>query len=609
MKITFRDNNLPPLWDKIEAGGRLTLEDGLTLFRSDDLIALGRMAREMNYRKNGDAVYYSLNQKIEPTNICRLQCRFCAFSVQPDDPGAYELSIPEILKKISPSIREVHITGALHPDRPWRYYLDLVAAIREKFPQVGIKAYTAVEIDYFHRQFGIPVKQVLKGLKNAGLDSLPGGGAEIFSQRVRLRLFPGKISAKRWLMIHRIAHLAGIPTNATMLYGHIETIEERLRHLIMLRELQDETGGFFSFIPLPFQPGQLGITPGNRATGGVDDLKTIAVSRLMLDNFPHVKAYWVMLTQEGASLALHFGADDLDGTVGGERIAHDAGADSPQSLARENLTGMIRETGRIAVERDVFYNPLRADGEDIIGKIPYLNSVPFYHYFPRQPFRLLPLAPRQMGILSRQGQIAAGPFSLMDYLAQGDGLTPLDYCIASPREVGSVLLFSKLPWVGLEGKDIGITDDTATSVRLLRVLLEQRYGVQARLRRLRSHERIYDPYQAVLLIGDEALRRRKSGLPGFPLVFDLAGEWFNWQQIPFVFAVWACDKELPEKKRQALAGTIDRSLRQAEGKMTALGARYCHRIGITPKEAAAYLAAFQYRLGEEEREAIRRFRG
>ncbi len=609
MQLAFRDKNLPPLWDKLQAGQRLTLADGLTLFQSDDLIALGRMAREVNYRKNGDAVYYSVNQKVEPTNICRLQCRFCAFSVRAEDPRAYELSIPEILAKISPAVQEVHITGALHPDRPWRCYLDLIAAIREWFPGVGIKAYTAVEIDYFHRQFGIPLKEILQELKKAGLDSLPGGGAEIFSARVRRRLFPDKIGGQRWLRIHRTAHLTGIPTNATMLYGHIETLAERVRHLLLLRDLQDETAGFFSFIPLPFQPGKLGITPGNRATGGVDDLKTIAVSRLMLDNFPHVKAYWVMLTQEGASLALHFGADDLDGTVGGERIAHDAGAVTPQALAREGLIGMIKETGKLAVERDVFYNPLHVEGEDIIGKIPYLNSVPFYHHFPRQPFRLLPMAPRHMGILSRQGQIAGGPFSLMDYLAQEDGLTLLDYCIASPREVGSVLLFSRLPWPDLAGKNIGITDDTATSVRLLQVLLEKRYAVQANLQRMTSFARVYDRYQAVLLIGDEALRRRKSGLPGFPFVFDLADEWYSWQQLPFVFAVWAGHRELPEEKRQALAGAIESSLREAERGMIALGARYGRGIGLTPEEAAAYLTAFQYRLGPEELAAIGRFRG
>lgn len=609
VQITFRDPKLPALWDKIVAGLRLSAADGLTLYQSDDLIALGRMAAEVNYGRNGDAVYFSLNQKIEPTNICVLRCRFCAFSVRPHDSRAYELSLSEILEKITPAVREVHITGALHPRLSWSYYLDLVAAIREKFPQVGIKAFTAVEIDYFRRRFGIPLPQVLARLQVAGLDSLPGGGAEIFSERVRRRLCPRKMGAKRWLAIHRAAHLAGIPTNATMLYGHIETLEERIGHLILLRELQDETGGFFSFIPLPFQPSNLGLTAANRAAGGVDDLKTIAVSRLMLDNFPHIKAYWVMLTPEGASLALHFGADDLDGTVGGERIAHDAGAATPQMLARESLITMISEAGRVAVERDVFYRPLKVEGSLVIGKIPYLNSVPFYHHFPRKPFPLLSVAPRHLGNLLREGQIAGGLFSLLDYLEGQDQLTLLDYCIASPKEVGSVLLFSQYPWAELNGKRIGITDDTATSVALLQVLLRQRHRIEARLERMTPQEKIYDRFQAVLLIGDEALQRKKTGLPGFPLVFDLAAQWRDWQGLPFVFAVWAIRKDLPENNQKLLKEAIEKSLQQAQRELPKLAASYGRRIGLEPAAATAYLEAFQYRLGEGEKEAIRRFQG
>ncbi len=610
VQITFRDRKLLPLWDKIVNRERLSIKDGLALYQSDDLIALGRMADEVNYRLNGDAVYFSLNQKIEPTNICLLRCRFCAFSVRPDDPRAYELSILDILGKISPAVREVHITGALHPGLPWSYYLDLVAGIRESFPQVGIKAFTAVEIDYFHRRFGIPLKQVLAQLKAAGLDSLPGGGAEIFSERIRRRLCPRKIGAKRWLAIHRTAHLMSIPTNATMLYGHIETLEERLEHLRLLRELQDETGGFFSFIPLPFQPADLGITAGNRASTGVDDLKTIAVSRLMLDNFPHIKAYWVMLTPEGASIGLHFGADDLDGTVGGERIAHDAGALTPQMLARKNLVGMIGEAGRIAVERNVCYSPIKVEGPPvIIGKIPYLNSVPFYHHFPRKPFPLLPIAPRHLGNLLREGQIAGGLFSLLDYLDREESLTLLDYCIASPKEVGSVLLFSQYTWANLDGKRIGITDDTATSVALLQVLLNNRHQIKAELERMNPREKHCNRFQAVLLIGDEALKRKKTGFPGFPLVCDLAVQWHDWQGLPFVFAVWAIRKDVPPETRELLRRAIEESLCQAEGELGELAAIYGPRLGLSPSEAAAYLDAFQYRLGDREKKAIGVFRG
>ncbi|MBI4810468.1 MAG: aminofutalosine synthase MqnE, partial [Ignavibacteriales bacterium] len=452
MEIYFRYNNLITIFQKLQHGERLSLEDGLVLFNTNDLISLGKMASYVQQQKSGDAVYFVLNQKIEHTNVCVLSCKFCDFAKKKGEPDAYKMATEEILSKITPEIKEVHITGGMPPDWEWERYLDIVRSIHEKFPDADVKAYTAVEIDFFHKKFKMPIEEILKQLQAVGLRTMPGGGAEIFTEHVRKLLFPQKIGAKGYLEVHKTAHKLGIPTNCTMLYGHIETFEERLIHMIKLREVQDETGGFLSFIPLAFQPGDTGIKPKNQFTSAIDDLKTIAVSRLMLDNIPHVKAYWVMLTEEIASVALNFGADDIDGTVGHERIAHDAGAVSPMKLTKDKIIKIIKDTGKIPVERDAFYNPLNVYSENVIGKIPFLNSVPFYHHFEKGEFKILPVAPRRMGILSKQGQLDAGLFSLMDYFDQQDNLELMDWCIATRDQVKTVMLLSKDGWAGLIGK-------------------------------------------------------------------------------------------------------------------------------------------------------------
>ncbi|HUN67082.1 MAG TPA: aminofutalosine synthase MqnE [Bacteroidota bacterium] len=608
MTINFKDTGLMPVWEKIRRGERCTLEDGLTLYRSNDLISIGKMAHFVQQQKSGDAVYFVINQKIEHTNVCVLSCKFCDFAVGKGEPGAYEMTTAEILSKLTPDIAEVHITGGMPPDWPWERYLDIVRSIHERFPTADIKAYTAVEIDFFHKKFRMPVEEVLRQLKSAGLRTMPGGGAEVFSERVRKLLFNQKIGAKAWFDVHKTAHRLGIPTNATMLYGHIETLEERLVHMMKLREAQDETGGFLTFIPLAFQPGNTGIKPRNQFTSAIDDLKTIAVSRIMLDNFPHIKAYWVMLTEEVASAALNFGADDMDGTVGQERIAHDAGATSPMKLAKDQIIRIIRDAGKIPVERDVYFNPLRIYADDVIGKIPYLNSVPFYHEMEKRRFRILPIVPRRMGVLQERAQMAAGLFSLMDFFRHEDHLRMLPYGIASRDQVKSVMLFSKEGWRGLEGKTIGITDDTATSVRLLEVLLEHKYHVRAPLERMHAGVNDLSPYDAVLLIGDEALNRNKFGLPGFELVFDLAKEWYDWQKLPFVFAVWAVNKQLSAAKQEEFGIMIEQSLSRNEGRFGEIGALHGKRIGLTIADIEQYLEGFNFRLGEREREAITLFK-
>ncbi len=354
----LRDRRLVPLWEKVAVGQRLSREDGLLLFETDDLLGLGRMADLAKQRRVGDWVFFVINRYINPTNLCVLSCSFCDFAKKKGEAGAFEHSIEDILGMIKDGVREVHIVGGHHPDWPFEYYERLIEAIHAQHPEVQIKAFTAAEIDYFWRRWKVEPREALTRLKAVGLHSMPGGGAEVFSTRLQRELrYTGKAGAYRWCEIHGIAHSLGIPTNATMLYGHIETAAERVDHLLRLREQQDRSGGFLTFIPLAYQVGDTRLVP--RQTPPTDDLRTIAASRLLLDNFPHVEAYWVMLGQATASIALHFGADDVNGTLEDERIAHAAKAESPAGLVREQIFRMIRDAGKIPVERDALYNVIK----------------------------------------------------------------------------------------------------------------------------------------------------------------------------------------------------------------------------------------------------------
>ena len=354
----LRDARLLPIWERVAAGERLTREDGLLLFETDDLLGVGQMADFAKRRRVGDWVFFVINRYVNPTNLCVLSCSFCDFARKKGEAGAFEHSIEDILGMIKEGVREVHIVGGHHPDWPFEYYERLIEAIHAQHPQVQIKAFTAAEIDYFWRRWKIEPREALTRLKAAGLHSMPGGGAEIFSRRLQKELrYTGKADADRWCEIHGIAHSLDIRTNATMLYGHIETLGERVDHLLRLREQQDRSGGFLTFIPLAYQVGDTRLVP--RQTPPTDDLRTIAASRLLLDNFPHVEAYWVMLGEATASVALHFGADDVNGTLEDERIAHAAKAESPAGLVREQLFRMIRDAGKIPVERDALYNVIK----------------------------------------------------------------------------------------------------------------------------------------------------------------------------------------------------------------------------------------------------------
>ena len=355
--IQLTDRSLFPVWDKVQAGERLTVEDGVRILETDDFAGVGRMADFAKKRVSGDKVYFVLNRHINPTNICVLSCKFCDFAKKPGEENAYEMSMDEILAHMDSDIREVHIVGGHHPTWTFEYYVDMVRTIHEKYPGVQIKAFTASEIDYFHRRWKVPPEESLARFKEAGLESMPGGGAEVFSPRVHKMLLPGKANADRWAEIHKTAHRMGINSNCTLLYGHIETFEERIDHLIRLREIQDETGGFLAFIPLEYQIGYTKLKP--RHTPPMDDLKMIAAARLMLDNIKYIKAYWVMLGEATASIGLNFGANDLDGTIGKERIAHAALAESPAGRARDRMVASIRDARRVPVERDALYNELK----------------------------------------------------------------------------------------------------------------------------------------------------------------------------------------------------------------------------------------------------------
>jgi aminodeoxyfutalosine synthase len=354
----FRGSDLAPLAEKIAARERLSFEDGIRLFRSRDLLGLGRLANRVREERHGNLAYYNVNRYLNPTNLCWVDCALCAWARKVNEPGGYEMAIEECVeeagKGYSEAVTEFHIVGGLHPTWPFNYYTGLLKALKARFPSVHLKAFTMVEIDWIARVGGKSIPDTIRELHEAGMDSCPGGGAEIFEKRVRDVICRNKISGEEWLAISRECHLQGIPTNATMLYGHVETVEDRVDHLLRLRRLQDETGGFTGLIPLAFHPENTPLANVPPASGQTD-LRVIAVSRLLLDNVAHIKAYWIQIGVKLAQIALFFGADDLVGTVVDETITHAAGATTASGLSRVDFERIIRESGREPVERDASY--------------------------------------------------------------------------------------------------------------------------------------------------------------------------------------------------------------------------------------------------------------
>ncbi len=370
----LNDTALEPIADKVLAGERLSREDGITLYASRDLIGIGQMADHVSRAINGNRVHFMVNRHINPTNVCRNRCKFCAFARSEGEEGAYAMTLDTIVEAAiegaDDGAYEVHIVSGLHPEWSYEFYVDMVRRVRDAIPKhVIVQAFTAVEIEHMAIIAEKTTLEVLQDLKAAGLDALPGGGAEIFSDRTRAAAWDKKTTSDVWLRIHAEAHSLDIKTNCTMLYGHIETLEERVDHLIRLREQQDESGGFLAFIPLAFHPAntELEDLPG---TTGFDDLKTLAIARLMLDNIPHIKAFWIMIGLKMAQLSTAFGVDDIDGTVVEEKITHMAGATTPEALSKDDLVNMIRETGHEPVERDTLYNIVHVYGADDDSEAP-----------------------------------------------------------------------------------------------------------------------------------------------------------------------------------------------------------------------------------------------
>jgi aminodeoxyfutalosine synthase len=365
---------LSDIAEKLDASERLAFEDGVRLFACPDLLALGWLANREREKRHGARTYYNFNIRVEATNVCVASCLFCSFArLKPGDPGSYTMSLEQTWDKLrsraTQPLTEIHVVNGLHPELPFEYYLDMLRGFKRIRPGIHLKCFTAVEIAFFADLYGRSDEQILRELQGAGLDSLPGGGAEIFAERVRKKICHDKCGADRYLEIHRLAHGLGMRTNVTMLYGHIETVEERVDHMLRARTLQDDTGGFQAFIPLAFHPdnNQMRKLPAPSAT---DTLRVHAVSRLMLDNIAHVKGFWIATGVEVAQLALWFGVDDLDGTVQEEKIYHMAGAVTPEAMTTGAIRRLIRTAGREPVERDTLYNVVT--GPEAPDEVPAL---------------------------------------------------------------------------------------------------------------------------------------------------------------------------------------------------------------------------------------------
>ncbi|KMK77667.1 aminofutalosine synthase MqnE [Alkalihalobacillus pseudalcaliphilus] len=362
MSTIITDNRLLSIEEKVKNGQRLTIEDGLFLYETPDLLGVAQLANKVNLEKNGNHVYFIENMYINPTNVCEANCSFCGFKRKSGQEGAYTMHEEELLEYVSKrwndGIQEFHIVGGHNTDVSFDYYLDTIRTLKKHYPQVTVKAYTGAEIEFFSRISGLSMKEVLQELIKAGLDTLPGGGAEILTERYRAKMSPDKASTDQWLEAHEIAHGLGLKTHATMLYGSIESTEERLIHMDRLRQLQDKTNGFMVFIPLAMQPRSVKASL-KRRTSAYDDMRTIAISRLMLDNFQHVKAYWINIGVQLTQMALSFGSSDIHGTLIEERISHSVGALTSSGITRDELIHLIKSANKIPVERDTFYNVIK----------------------------------------------------------------------------------------------------------------------------------------------------------------------------------------------------------------------------------------------------------
>lgn len=591
---------LTDLWDKVAAGERLTLEDGTRLFAASDVTAVGWMADRVRQQLHGDRCWFNRNLHINATNVCEASCIFCSFArLETGDPDSWTMSYEQALERVrllrDELVTEVHIVNGLNPDLDWAYYPGLLERLKAERPDLHVKGFTAVEIHYYAEKYGMTVEEVLLGLRAAGLGSMPGGGAEIFAERARRKLCHDKVDSENWLHIHETAHRLGFRTNATMLFGSIETLEERVDHLLRLRDAQDRSlaaqaadpehagGQFVTFIPLRFHNDNNRLARLASPTG-YDSLRTIAVSRLLLDNFPHVKAYWPMLGTDEAQAALHFGSSDLDGTVREEHIYHMAGAATPQGLSRAELVRFIEHAGRVPGERDTLYNVVRRCDppkgleapetqplEEVdLGWVGYSNARPIVAGLDGVSLR--GGHPSEVARWLAGGEVALALLpvgALLSEDAGADWRVVPDVCIGCDGSVDSVLIAGETPpesWthVLLDGV-------SRTSVLLARLLL-QHGPLKDRLR----SDLVLEPVPAgsgvaraqgavaTVVIGDAALQRPDR----LAHALDLGAEWKAWTGLPFVFAVWAgrpdVDPAVVERVRASgvlgMAGLQDGSL-------------------------------------------------
>jgi aminodeoxyfutalosine synthase len=669
--LKVQDATLQGVAAKVERGERLTEADALLLFKSHDLLGVGAMADVANQKKNGKRVYFSANQHINPTNVCVLRntCTFCSFARMPNEEGSYTRSLDEVYAEAEAArenpTREFHIVGGLHPKLKLSYYIDMIRGLKERHPNVSVKALTAVEIAHLAHIEKTTSVEVLTSLKAAGLDSLPGGGAEVFSVGVRETIAQRKLIAEDWLRIHREAHQLDIPTNCTMLYGHVETMEDRVEHLAKLRSLQDETGGFLTYIPLAYHPDhnelgeQLGRT--GTATTGFDDLMNIAVGRLFLDNIPHVKTHWPMVTPFISQLAMDFGCDDLEGTVVYERIYHEAGAHTPMMMSYDTIVRFIKRAGKDPVERDSLYQTLRAfpandpiftsegpkaesrqpKGQDLVqlgaapsgmptlgprpsaaeksdlrvGRIGYINCYPVYGAIDRGVVHatgsLVTGTPAELNELLRVGALDVSVVSAVEYAREAAQYVLLpNLAISCDGAVRSVAVFSKRPVEQLNGATMLLSASSRTSVALLELLCKEVWRVRPHFVQARAEagdlkELATLPHDAVLVIGDAALML--AATKAYPYRYDLGEAWKDWTGLPFVFAVWAARRSAGEGAVEAVHQSLLESRDWGLAHLDDLAAEASKKTGVALAACREYLGGLDYALTPRHLEGLTRF--
>ncbi len=650
--MRIRDPSLEPIAGKVVDGERLLASDAVVLFQTHDLLGLGELAEHVNAKRNGDRVYFASNQHINPTNVCILTktCTFCSFARRPTEDGAYTRTLEEVWAEAEIAtevpVREFHIVGGLHPKLKLAYYTELIKGLKERHAHVHIKALTAVEIAHLARIERITSVDVLEALLKAGLDTIPGGGAEVFGPAIRASIAGRKLAADEWIRIHREAHQLGVRSNCTMLYGHVETVEDRVQHLERLRDLQDETGGFLTYIPLAYHPdhNELGRELGREgtATTGFDDLKNIAVGRLFLDNIDHVKTHWPMVTPLLSQVALNFGCDDLEGTVVYERIYHEAGAQTPMALSYQEIVRLIRGAGKRPEERDSLYNTVRsfpadeamAGGQTLgaesseataavavarpkikLGRISYINCFPVYGAIDRGlvncPADLITGSPAELSDLLAAGELDVSVISAVEYSKNASlyHLLP-DLAISCDGPVRSVVLYSKTPVGALDDATILVSQSSRTSVLLLDLLCLDVWHIKPNLIEARAEpadlsELVNLPHQAVLVIGDAALLLADNPLYNYR--YDLGAEWKSWTGLPFVFAVWAARRDVPE----AAARTVHSALLKARSwgldNLGELAASASAASGVHVTMCREYLSGLDYALSYAHIEGLTSF--